>query len=141
MIKKTILGIIALISTHPALATIIAGLTGATAAVVLRFDDPIVWGCASSGVAYGFFRTEAKNWKIAMANGIAGFNFGGFGGPWLTAEIANHVARNPIPGYLIAFAVAAFWPQAFEFMWPVFVKARGAISQAVKSFILGWGKK
>ena len=141
MIKKPFLWFIALISAHPALAAVVAGVTGGAAAVVLRFDDPIVWGCASSGVAYGFFQADAKSWKVAMAKGIAGFNFGGFGGPWLTAEIADHAARNPLPGYLVAFALAAFWPQLFEFTWPILVKARAAIREAIKSAITAWGKK
>jgi hypothetical protein len=132
--KKFYAFIIGLIMANPAAATIIAGLTGITAAVVLRFDDPIVWGAASAGVAYGFFRTEFKDWRFAMANGIAGFNFGGFGGPWLTAEIADRLPHNPVPGYLVAFMVAAFWPQAVQFIWPL-------LGKVLKTLILGWGKR
>lgn len=140
-ISKLAIVLTSLLTSKHTLAAVAAGATTGTAAVVLKFDDPIAWGCAAAGVAFVFLRIESANWKISVSNGIVGVMLGVFCGPWITQELSERVSSNPIPGYFVAFASAAFWPWVIKYLWPILVEAKGSIKEAIIKIIIRWGEK
>lgn len=119
-LRKTVLIMLMwfITSKHAIAAAVTTGITVAVTAVALRFDDPIVWGCAAAGVAYTMFTTNIKSWKDGIGMGIMGMMIGAGGGPWIAPWVAWRIPENPLPACLIAFFAAALWPKFAKIAWP-----------------------
>ena len=111
-----------------AAAAIATGLAGA---VVLRYDDPWVWGAAALGIAAAHWRIPTIPRGLAISNGCIGVGLSALGGPWFASLIAIQMPSNPPPVALVAFVVAVSWGYVFKTIAPV-------IPKALRAAVLSW---
>lgn len=111
-----------------AAAAIVTGITGA---VMLRYDDPYVWGAAALGIAAAHWRVPTVSRGLAISNGCIGVGLSAIGGPWFASLLAYQMPANPPPVALVAFVVAVGWGYVFKSIAPI-------IPKVIRSVLLSW---